>query len=289
MKRYRSLSTPYLLWALVFVLVPLGMIFYYGLTSAEGQLTLNNFEKFFAGHATETLLKSVRIAFLSTLVCFLLGYPMAYFMAKSSPRLRPLLLMLVVIPMWMNFLLRTYAWITILSRKGILNTFLTSLGLQPMDLLYTETAVILGMVYNFLPFMILPIFTSLEKMDHSLWEAAADLGANKTQTFLNVTLPLSLPGIASGISMVFIPAIATFEITSLLGGNKINLIGNVIQQQFTVTGNWQYGSAMAMILMVFLIVSLLFGREKETHAQGSMPTAQDPAAEVEMEEEVADV
>ncbi|MDD7593221.1 MAG: ABC transporter permease [Peptoniphilaceae bacterium] len=272
MKRYRTLSAPYMVWAVIFVLVPLGMIFYYGLTSAEGALTLENFQKFFAGNAAHTLVKSLRIAVISTLICFLLGYPMAYFMAKAHFRLRPALLMLVVIPMWMNFLLRTYAWITILSREGILNTFLTGLGLSPVDLLYTETAVILGMVYNFLPFMILPIFTSLEKMDHSLLEAAADLGANHAQAFFHVTLPLSVPGILSGLSMVFIPAIATFEITSLLGGSKTNLIGNVIQQQFTVTGNWHYGSAMAMVLLVFLVLSLIFGREKGTHTQAALAT-----------------
>lgn len=289
MKRYRRLSALYLLWAVLFVLIPMGMIFYYALTTADGQWTLENMQRFFAGNATKTLAKSLRLAFISTIICFVLGYPMAYFMAQAKARIRPMLLMLVMIPMWMNFLLRTYAWITILSRGGILNTFLTGLGLAPTDLLYTETAVILGMVYNFLPFMILPIFTSLEKMDPALLEAADDLGANKRQTFLRVTLPLSLPGIASGFSMVFIPAIATFEITSLLGGNKTNLIGNVIQQQFTVTGNWQYGSAMAMILMVFLVLSLFFGREEETHAQGSVVTAQDFALAAEEQEEVGDV
>lgn len=289
MRRYRRLSAPYLLWAAIFVLVPMGMIMYYALTTVDGQWTLENFQRFFAGNATATLVKSLRLAFISTIICFILGYPMAYFMAQANARIRPILLMLVMIPMWMNFLLRTYAWITILSRGGILNTILTSLGFAPTDLLYTETAVILGMVYNFLPFMILPIFTSLEKMDPALLEAANDLGANNRQAFLQVTLPLSLPGVASGFSMVFIPAIATFEITSLLGGNKTNLIGNVIQQQFTVTGNWQYGSAMAVILMVFLVLSLFFGQEEETHAQGSVITAQDLTLAAEEQEEVSDV
>ncbi len=281
MKRLRGWSSPYLLWALIFVLIPLGMIFYYGLTSADGSLSLANFQQFFSGNAVRTLFRSIRIALTTTLLCFLIGYPMAYFMAHSGVHHRPILLMLIIIPMWMNFLLRTYAWITILSREGILNTLLTALGLAPVDVLYTETAVVLGMVYNFLPFMILPIFTSLEKMDRSLLEAAADLGADPKRSFFSVTLPLSLPGIASGISMVFIPAISTFEITALLGGNKTNLIGNVIEQQFTVTGNWHYGSSMAMLLMVFLGVSLIFGREKETHAQGSFMTA----AELEEEAE----
>lgn len=283
MRRFRSLSIPYVFWALVFVLVPLGMIFYYGLTTAEGAFTLDNFRTFFAGNATDTLVKSLRIAFIATAICFILGYPMAYCMAQAKISHRAGLLMLVVIPMWMNFLLRTYAWITILSRGGILNTFLTSLGLAPVDLLYTETAVIIGMVYNFLPFMILPIYTSLEKMDQGLLDAAADLGANKVQAFWEVTFPLSIPGIASGLSMVFIPAIATFEITSLLGGNKTNLIGNVIQQQFTVTGNWNYGSSMALILLVFLVLSLIFGREEQVEPSGAKVSAAVDAEDEEVD------
>lgn len=267
MRGYRRLTSPYLLWALIFVLVPLVMTFYYAF-SLDGSFSLVNFQRFFTGPALVTLVKSLRVAFLSTLICLALGYPMAYFIAQTSIRFRPMAMTLIIIPMWMNFLLRTYSWMTLLSRKGIISTILVSLGMGPVDLLYTEYAVILGMVYNFLPFMVLPIYTSLSKMDRSLVEAANDLGANRLQTFRRVTFPLSLPGVFSGISMVFIPAISTFEISTLLGGNKTNLIGNVIEQQFTVTGNWNYGFSMAVILMVFLVLSLLFTKEEEEEITG---------------------
>lgn len=260
MKGFRRLSQPYFLWAFIFVLIPLAMTFYYAFTW-EGSLSLVNFQRFFSGPALATLVKSLRVAFLSTLICLALGYPMAYFIAQSGVRFRPMAMTLIIIPMWMNFLLRTYSWMTLLSRKGIISTILVSLGMGPIDLLYTEFAVILGMVYNFLPFMVLPIYTSLSKMDTSLVEAANDLGADNLQTFRRVIFPLSLPGVFSGISMVFIPAISTFEISTLLGGNKTNLIGNVIEQQFTVTGNWNFGFSMAVVLMIFLLVSLLFTRE----------------------------
>lgn len=262
MRGYRRLTSPYLIWALIFVLVPLTMTFYYAF-SLDGTFTLVNFQRFFSGPALATLIKSLRVALISTVICLALGYPMAYFIAQSSIRFRPMAMTLIIIPMWMNFLLRTYSWMTLLSRKGIISTILVSLGLGPVDLLYTEFAVILGMVYNFLPFMVLPIYTSLSKMDRSLVEAANDLGANRIQTFSRVIFPLSLPGVFSGISMVFIPAISTFEISTLLGGNKTNLIGNVIEQQFTVTGNWNYGFSMAVILMVFLVLSLIFTKEEE--------------------------
>lgn len=262
MKEYRKLSSPYIIWAAIFILVPLVMIFYYAFSARDGGFSLESFSKFFSGTAVLTLWRSLKIAGISTIVCLILGYPLAYGISELDSRYRNTALTLVIIPMWMNFLLRTYSWITILSRHGILNNILKALGLGPVDLLYTETAVVLGMVYNFLPFMILPIYTSLEKMDKSLVEAAYDLGANKVQTFLRVTFPLSLPGVASGISMVFIPAISTFEITMLLGGNKTNMIGNIIEQQFTVTGNWNYGSALSMILMVFLLISLMFNKEE---------------------------
>ena len=262
MRGYRRLTGPYLVWALIFVLVPLTMTFYYAF-SLDGAFSLVNFQRFFSGPALATLIKSLRVALISTVICLALGYPMAYFIAQSSIRFRPMAMTLIIIPMWMNFLLRTYSWMTLLSRKGIISTILVSLGLGPVDLLYTEFAVILGMVYNFLPFMVLPIYTSLSKMDRSLVEAANDLGANRIQTFSRVIFPLSLPGVFSGISMVFIPAISTFEISTLLGGNKTNLIGNVIEQQFTVTGNWNYGFSMAVILMVFLVLSLIFTKEEK--------------------------
>lgn len=272
MKTYKRAAAPYLLWAAMFIIISLVMVLYYSFTNEAGQLTLANFQRFFTGSTLGTLWRSLKVAFLTTVICLILGYPLAYIISNMKVNFRTTAIMLVVIPMWMNFLLRTYGWVTILSKNGILNSLLRPLGIAPLDLLYTEGAVTLGMVYNFLPFMILPIYTVLEKMDHGLLEAAADLGANKWNTFLKVILPLSLPGIASGVSMVFIPAISTFEITALLGGNKTNLIGNVIEQQFTVTGDWNYGSAMSMILMIFLVISLLFSRNEDTDNEQPTPT-----------------
>ena len=262
MNRYQKVATPYLIWAIVFIIISLGMVIYFALTTGNGQFTLENFNRIWSVRTIGTFWRSLRLALFTTLLCFFIGYPFAYFVSTLKVRYQTMAIMLILMPMWMNFLLRTYAWVTILSKNGILNSMLTKIGFVPIDLLYTEGAVLLGMVYNFLPFMILPIYTALDKMDYSLIEAAQDLGANGFNTFRRVIFPLSLPGVSSGVSMVFIPAISTFEITALLGGNKTNLIGNVIEQQFTVTGDWNYGSALSVILMIFLVISLIFTREE---------------------------
>lgn len=262
MKTYKRISGPYLLWQLVFILVPVFLIFYFAFTQ-NGAFSLANFREIGTAQMMTSFYKSIKMAAITTLICLLLAYPVAYIISQIKLDYQQTALMLVVIPMWMNFLLRTYSWITLLSRTGIINNVLGSLGIAPLDLLYSEGAVLLGMVYNFLPFMILPIYTILEKMDKSLIEAAKDLGANQATTFIRVILPLSMPGIMSGISMVFIPCISTFEITTLLGGNKMNLVGNIIEQQFTVTGNWNYGSALSMVLMVFLVISILFSKDED--------------------------
>lgn len=288
-KKTRSLIqymtlTPYSIWAVVFIVVPLIFVAYYAFTDQNFHFTFDNINRFFTATSQiddgETVkevhtylvifMRSLKLAVISTVICLLMGYPLAYIMARATERTQSILMTLIMIPMWMNFLLRTYAWVTILSKNGILNSLLGRLGMGPADLLYTEGAVILGMVYNFLPFMILPIYTALEKMDQGLIEAAQDLGSNRLQTFTRVIFPLSLPGVLSGVSMVFIPAISTFEITALLGGNKTNLIGNVIEQQFTVTGDWNYGSALSVILMVFLVISLIFTREEDVQDSASL-------------------
>ena len=243
------------------ILLPMVLIAYYAFTSRAGGFTLANFAKIFEPNTLRIITNSIWIAFLTTLICFIIGYPMAYAMSQTNIRYRTLAMMLVMLPMWMNFLLRTYAWVTILSPSGVLNSLLGVLKLPAIDIMYTQTAVVLGMVYNFLPFMILPIYTALEKIDYRLVEAAHDLGANNTQAFTRVIFPLSMPGVISGISMVFIPAISTFEITRLLGGGQVNLIGNVIEQQFLFTGDWNYGSALSLILMVFILISILFDSE----------------------------
>lgn len=263
MKTFKKAALPYFLWAFLFILISLLMVVYYAF-SGEGGITLDNFIRFFAGSTLKTLGRSLRIALITTLLCLVLGYPLAYIISRLNLASRNLAIMLIMAPMWMNFLLRTYAWVTILSKNGLINILLRSLGMGQVDLLYRQSAVILGMVYNFLPFMVLPIYTVLEKMDQGLLEAAADLGCNSFTTFTKIIFPLSLPGVASGVSMVFIPAISTFEISTLLGGNKTSLIGNVIEQQFTITGDWNYGSAISLVLMAFLLLSLIFtGREEE--------------------------
>lgn len=196
------------------------------------------------------------MAVYSTLLCLLIGYPFSYFLTKFKLKTRSTLILLVVIPMWMNFLLRTYSWINILSKNGILNSILKFFSLPTINIMYSKTAILLGMVYNFLPFMILPIYTTLIKIEKDYIEASYDLGANRVKTFTKLIFPMSLPGVITGITMVFIPAISTFEIAALLGGNKENLIGNIIEQQFRVTGNWNFGSSMSMVLLVLILVSL---------------------------------
>lgn len=268
----------YLIWMAIFIAIPLLMVVYFAFTSGDSQsissadFSLENFKRFFTPMYLEVLKKSVQLAFISTIICLLLGYPVAYIISKVKLKYRNILILLFVIPMWMNFLLRTYAWLTLLGKNGIINLMITKLGFQPLDLLYNDIAVLLGMVYNFLPFMVLPIFSILTKMDNSLIEASWDLGANRLKTFLKVTFPLSLPGVISGITMVFIPAVSTFVISSLLGGNKTYLIGNLIEQQFRYTGDWHFGSAMSIILMVFILISMAltskFDKGKEGEGGG---------------------
>lgn len=269
----RKASYPYIIWMIIFIVVPLLLVLYYGFTVGDSQnfstfkFSLANFKRFLTPTYLKVLGRSVNLALVSTVVCLILGYPMAYIIAKKKPSKRNTMILMFVIPMWMNFLLRTYAWLTLLGRNGFINQIITKIGLEPLNLLYNDKAVLLGMVYNFLPFMVLPIYSVLTKMNKNLIEAAEDLGANKVEVFTKVVFPLSLPGVATGITMVFIPALSTFVISSLLGGNKYNLIGNLIEQQFRWTGDWHFGSTMSIILMIFILISTVitskFDKEKE--------------------------
>lgn len=258
---FKKFAYPYLVWQVVFIVLPLLLIGYYGFFNGEiGDLStykfsLEGFKRFLTFHYLKILWKSVRLAFITTFFCLLIAYPTAYIISKMKLKNQQVAILLCVMPMWMNFLLRTYAWMTILSKKGVLNSIIVFLGIEGKNLLFTEGAVVLGMVYNFLPFMIMPIYSALAKMDLSLEEAAADLGADKKTSFLKVTLPLSMSGVITGIIMVFIPAISTFEISALLGGGKVSLIGNVIEQQFRVTGDWHFGAAISLVLMVLIVIS----------------------------------
>lgn len=269
----KRIAYPYLVWMLIFTVVPLLLVLYFAFTVgdiqdfSEFQFSFENFKRFFTPIYIKVLLRSVNLALISTIICLLLGYPMAYIISKEKPKKRNIMILMFVIPMWMNFLLRTYAWLTLLGKNGLINHIITKLGFQPLNLIYNDLAVLLGMVYNFLPFMVLPIFSVLTKMDRGLIEAAEDLGANKITIFRKVIFPLSLPGVITGITMVFIPAVSTFVISSLLGGNKTNLIGNLVEQQFRYTGDWHFGSSMSIILMVFILITMAitskFDKEKE--------------------------
>lgn len=271
MKKFSQLAFPYVVWVVLMILLPMLLILFYSLTIQGNEIvnftfTLNNYIRFFTDHDFLMILwRSLVIAFKTTIICVLLGYPIAYFIARSPDRVRNTLVLAVTLPTWINMLVRTYSWIGLLSEGGIIQTLF---GLQGTDLLYTEGAVLLGMVYNFIPFMILQINTSLCKMDHSLLEASADLGANKVQTFLRVVFPLSLSGVISGIALVFLPAVSSFFIPKLLGGGQFFLIGNVIENQFITVGEWNFGSAISMIMAVIMMLCMYLIRRVDEHNSG---------------------
>ena len=260
MKRKQSesrLATPYAIWSVLFIVIPLILIVFFSFTKqVDGRymFTLDNFDKFFNVMYFKVVRRS--LAFISTVLCLIVGYPTAYIISKAKPSRRATLLLLCILPMWMNFLLRTYAWSAILGKNGFINTLLGMVGLGPINILYTDAAVLLGMVYNFLPFMILPIHTILSKMDQDLINAAKDLGANNFQVFTKVIFPLSLPGVISGITMVFMPAVSTFVISKLLGGGQFYLIGNLIEQEFMSVGDWHFGSAISIFMMIIILISM---------------------------------
>ncbi|HOA54919.1 MAG: ABC transporter permease [Acetivibrionales bacterium] len=253
------ISYPYILWMIIFTIVPLLLVMYYGFTKTENGtmvLTPDNFIRVMEPTYLKVLWRSVLLALVSTVVCFIIGYPVAMILAGRDISRKSTLVLLFVIPMWMNFLLRTYAWMTLLDRKGLINTLLGALGLPQLNLLYTDFAVILGMVYNFLPFMVLPIYSVLRKIDRSLIEAAEDLGSDTVTVFRKVIFPLSLPGVVSGITMVFMPAVTTFIISKLLGGSQYMLIGNLIEDQFMRVYDWNFGSAVSIIMMLLILLSM---------------------------------
>lgn len=258
-KTHRRLMTlPYLIWTGLFVALPILLVIYYSLsveTAGKVAFSFDNYLRFFEPVYLVVLQRSVTLALTCTAICILLGYPVAFILASRDYAHKGFLLFLFLIPMWMNLLLRTYSWVSILERNGFVNSVLELIGLQKIDFLYNNGAVLLGMVYNFLPFMILPIYSVLRKRDKSIIEAAQDLGANPRQVFLRLTLPLSVPGVISGITMVFMPACSTFIIADLLGGTQNMLIGNLIEQQFLKANDWHFGSAVSVILMVLILIS----------------------------------
>ena len=256
------------------LVLPMGLIAVYSVMEQGNSIvtfafTLEHYKKFFTDPDFLLILwRSLLIAIKTTVICLFLGYPIAYFIAKSKEKTQNLLILCITIPMWINMLVRTYAWIGLLSEGGFIQKLLSFIGLGNTELLYTEGAVLLGMVYNFLPFMILQIQTSLSKMDHSLLEASADLCANPAMAFLRVTLPLSLPGVINGITLVFLPAVSSFFIPKLLGGGQYFLIGNMIENQFITVGEWNFGSAISMVMAVIMMLLMMAVRKTETRNQG---------------------
>ena len=265
----QAFSYPYIVWMLIFILAPMVLIVYFAFSSEHGGLTFANLVTALTNEIyMQVLARSVWIALKATLICLLLGYPIAYILSTMKKRTAAILYVLFIVPMWMNFLLRTYAWQVLLDSNGIINSILSFLGLPSQQFLYTEGAVMLGTVYNFLPFMVLPIYSVLVKLDRSLVEAAAELGANPVLCFIKVVLPQSVPGIISGITMVFIPAITTFAISRLLGGGKFLLYGDLIENQFITLGQsaWPVGSALSFILLVLVLISMAIMRRAEHDA-----------------------
>lgn len=269
MKNKRLLAGPYLFWSVSFVVIPLLMVFYYGLTDESGAFTLANVAKTTSPENLKALGMALLLAFISTALCLIMAYPLAMILSRKNVNQSSFIVLIFILPMWMNFLLRTLAWQTLLEKTGVINSVLSFLGLPMLDIINTPYAIILGMVYNFLPFMVLPIYNCLCKIDPDVVSAARDLGANPAQTFIKIILPLSVPGVISGITMVFVPAMTTFVISDLLGGGKILLIGNVIEQAFKQSSSWNVGSGLSLVLMIFIIASMAIVSKYDKDGEGT--------------------
>lgn len=255
----------------LFIVLPIALMLLYALRTKGGEISLVNFKSFFTPMYLRILWDSVALALISTALCLLLGYPVALIISHTKEKFRAILLVLVILPTWMNFLLRTYSWMNILGKNGIINKLLALLGLPAAELLYNNSAVLLGMVYNFLPFMIYPIYSVLIKISPSYIEAAKDLGASPLYAFSRITLPLSLPGIITGITMVFMPAVSTFVISDLLGGGTQMYIGNLISHQFLQKGDWNFGSAVSIIMMIVILIAMwIMNRFAKTDKESSL-------------------
>lgn len=253
----KGIAVPYVIWMAIFVVAPLLIIVFYAFTSQAGGFTLENFSTM--AQYTGVFGRSFLLAIIATFICLLIGYPLSYWLAQESPAVRRVAMMLIMLPMWMNFLLRTYAWMGLLSVNGPVNAVLGVFGLGPYTMLNTSGAVVLGMVYNYVPYMILPLYTSMTKIDQSIVEAAQDLGASTTKTLLRVLIPMSVPGISTGITMVFVPAVSTFVISRMLGGGSNLLIGDLIEMQFLGNSyNLNVGSAMSLVLMIIVLLCMSF-------------------------------
>ena len=255
MIRSRYPAFPYIAFMAIFIVVPLLMVAFFAFTISSGEFTMQNIIR--VGEYVPVIIKSLFLAFVATVICLLLGYPFAYIMSKKTSNIRKTMFMLIMLPMWMNFLLRTYSWMTILENNGLLNRLLGIFGIGPFEMINTQGAIVLGMVYDYLPFMIVPLYTVMMKMDHSLIQAAQDLGANPLQVFINVTLPQTIQGIKTGITMVFVPAVSTFVISRMLGGGSELMVGDLIEMQFGSNNyNPNLGSAISFVLMIIVLICM---------------------------------
>lgn len=255
MIRSRYPAFPYIAFMAIFIVVPLLMVAFFAFTTSSGEFTMQNIIR--VGEYVPVIIKSLFLAFVATVICLLLGYPFAYIMSKKTSNIRKTMFMLIMLPMWMNFLLRTYSWMTILENNGLLNRLLGIFGIGPFEMINTQGAIVLGMVYDYLPFMIVPLYTVMMKMDHSLIQAAQDLGANPLQVFFNVTLPQTVQGIKTGITMVFVPAVSTFVISRMLGGGSELMVGDLIEMQFGSNNyNPNLGSAISFVLMIIVLICM---------------------------------
>ena len=270
MNKRKLLTGPYLVWAVAFILIPLAVVLYYGLTNSDGQFTFENILAIGTVENFKALCLSLLLSFISTLICLLLAYPLAMMLSNMKVSQTSFMVLLFILPMWMNFLLRTMAWQTLLEKNGVINQILSFFHLPSIQIINTPGAIILGMVYNFLPFMVLPLYNVLSKLDRDVILAARDLGATPVYTFRKIIFPLSLPGMISGITMVFVPALTTFVISDLLGGSKILLIGNVIDRQFQQGSNWHVGSGLSLVLMVFILISMFLTGKYDKNGEGGM-------------------
>lgn len=265
----KALSLPYIVWMIGFTVIPLLLIFIFGLTDRSGAFTLKNVLSILEKNHMKALLLSLRLSLISTAICLLLAFPLSMVLRGKKLGSASFVVFIFILPMWMNFLLRTLAWQTLLEKNGVINGILTALHLKNISIINTPTAIVLGMVYNFLPFMVLPVYNTMCKIDDSIIEAARDLGASFLQTLLRIWIPLSVPGIVSGITIVFVPALTTFVISNILGGSKILLIGNVIESEFTKASNWNLGSGLSIVMLIFILLSMTILARYDKNGEGT--------------------
>ena len=264
----RLAAAPHIVWAVLFILAPMLFVLYFAFTDGNGNFTTDNITAM--GQYNHTFILSIAFALIATVVCLLIGYPLAYFMSRTSPRTRKVLMVLIMLPMWCNLLIRTYALMALLDNGGLLNSFLESIGMQRLPIVGTDFGVILGMIYDFLPYMVLPIFTVMTKLDNRYIEAAHDLGCSNLQTLFRVVVPMTVSGVVSGVTMVFVPSISTFYISQKLGAGKIDLVGDTIERLFQNTSTYGVGATMSLIMMVLIIVSVCVMNRFTDNEEGGM-------------------